>query len=76
MCIPLFFSGTRCLCGQIGCVHVERVCWGLRERVRSLLILSFKKTKQKELNYKKKYINAVTDDVAKLPGLAADGAII
>lgn len=27
-------------------------------------------------NYQKECINAATDDVAKLPGLAADGAII
>lgn len=45
---------------------------GLCKRDHTLLILCFKKKKEKKIIY----IYVVTDDVAKIPGLAADGAIM
>lgn len=54
---------------------IEKVWQGLGKRVRALLVLPcLKNMKPHTKNYGKEGINAA--DVAKLPGLAADGAII
>lgn len=54
---------------------IEKVWQGLGKRVRALLVvICLKNMKPHTKNYGKEGINAA--DVAKLPGLAADGAII